>query len=133
MASCRQPCASCPWRRDSHADAIPSFSLALAEALAATSPDEQGMGPDAFAPQFACHQSREGSEIVCAGWLAAVGKAHPMVRLAVMRGDVPADALNPSPELHDTFGEVIEKLRADTLASSDVPATEADPPVKVER
>lgn len=92
---------------------IPGFSLDLAEGLAATSPDERGMGPDAFAPQFACHQSREGAEIVCAGWLAAVGENHPMVRLAVARGEYPLGALEASPELHDTFSEVIEKLRAD--------------------
>lgn len=113
MPGCRQPCASCPWRREAHADAIPNFSLALAENLARTSPDEDGMGPEAFAPQFACHQSRDGAEIVCAGWLAAVGECHPMVRLAVLKGDIPAEALEPRADLHETFGEVIEKLRAD--------------------
>lgn len=109
----RQPCPGCPWRRDAHAEEIPNFSLKLAEGLAATSPDEQGMGPDSFAPQFACHQSKDGEEIVCAGWLAAVGEAHPMVRMAVLRGDLPEGALDHKPELHETYQEVIEKLRAD--------------------
>lgn len=109
----RQPCATCPWRRDQHADTIPNFSLALAEGLASTSPDGDGMGPEAFAPQFACHQSKDGAEIVCAGWLASVGECHPMVRLAVICGDLPAEALEAKPELHETFTEVIEKLRED--------------------
>lgn len=111
----RQPCRSCPWRVDQDATAIPGFSLELAERLAATSPDERGFGPDFGAPQFACHQSRDGGEIVCAGWLAVVGGAHPAVRLNVALGHTPACALNPGegwPDLHGSFAEVIEKLRA---------------------
>ncbi len=56
----------------------------LAESLAATCPDERGMGPDFSASLFACHKSREGKEIACAGWLAMVGHRHPQVRLAVL-------------------------------------------------
>ena len=73
------------------------------------------MGPDFGAPQFACHQSQDGREVVCAGWLAVDGHRHPMVRLAVLKGQVPVEALSPGedwPELHGGFGEVIEKLRA---------------------
>jgi hypothetical protein len=116
MTEPRSPCQACPWRVEAHADEIPFFSLDLAESLSATSPDERGSGPDALAPQFACHQSRPGEEIVCAGWRAAVGHAHPMVRLAVIRGDVTATALTRGadwPVLHESFAEVIEKLRAD--------------------
>lgn len=111
----RKPCPSCPWRVDQDATAIPNFSLELAEGLAATSPNEQGYGPDFGSPQFACHQSHEGGEIVCAGWLAAVGGAHPAVRMAALTGSVPMEALSPGedwPELHESFTEVIEKLRA---------------------
>lgn len=112
-AACvRQPCRSCPWRRDQDAQDIPNFRLDLAEALAATSPDDRGFGPDFGSAQFACHQSREGAEVVCAGWLAQVGSAHPAVRIQVMTGRLDPAALEPRPELHDTFGEVIEKLRA---------------------
>lgn len=111
----RMPCPSCPWRVDQDAQSIPNFSLDLAENLANTSPDERGMGPDFGSPQFACHQSREGDEIVCAGWLAMVGARHPNVRLGVLAGSVPAEALEPGedwPEMHETFAAVIEKLRA---------------------
>lgn len=82
MSSCRKPCPSCPWRVGQDASAIPNFSLELAENLRGTC--EQDFG----APVFACHQSREGEEIVCAGWLAVYGV------------------------LHSSFDEVIEKLRA---------------------
>ncbi len=110
----RWPCPSCPWRIDQDALAIPYFSLDLAEQFAATCPDDRNMGPDFGSPQFACHQSRPGVEIVCAGWLAVVGNAHPGVRLNVALGHTPHEALSPGegwPALHGSYGEVIEKLR----------------------
>lgn len=110
----RPPCPSCPWRVDQDAAAIPHFSLDLAERLAATCPDERGMGPDFGAAQFACHQSRPGGEVVCAGWLAVAGHRHPAVRIGVARGSVPVEALEPGdgwPALHEEFAAVIEKLR----------------------
>ncbi len=72
------------------------------------------MGPDFGATQFACHQSRAGREVVCAGWLAVVGHCHPAVRLGVALGATPVEALSPGedwPELHASFAEVIGKLR----------------------
>nr|WP_230947915.1 DUF6283 family protein [Burkholderia territorii] len=115
MRSPARPCSSCPWRVDQDAGDIPNFSLSLAESLAGTCPDERGMGPDYNASWFACHQSAEGTKIPCAGWLATVGHCHPRVRLAVRSGILPVDALAPGkdwPELHDTYPEVLAKLRA---------------------
>lgn len=112
--SARLPCPSCPWRVDQDATAIPSFRLDLAEALADTCPDERGMGPVWGAPMFACHQSRDGAEVVCAGWLASVGREHPVVRLQVLRGDLDPAVLDPGegwPELEPDYQRVIEKLR----------------------
>lgn len=113
----RRPCPSCPWRRDQDAQAIPGFRLELAEALAATSPDDRGFGPDLGAPMFACHQSRDGDEVVCAGWLAVHGAAHPSVRLAVLRGDLVPEQLAPGegwPALEASYQDVIAKLRRTT-------------------
>jgi hypothetical protein len=109
-----KPCESCPWRIDKGADDIPGFSLPLAEALTATCPDERGFGPEFGAPMFACHHSKEHSEIPCAGWLAAVGERHPNVRIAVMEGRIDPRALEyapDSPELHENYREVLTKLR----------------------
>ncbi len=113
-ATIRKPCPSCPWRVDQRASDIPNFSIDLAENLAGTCPDERVHGPDFGAAQFACHQSRDGAEVVCAGWLAVAGHAHPAVRLSVMLGDTPHEALTPGgdwSELHESFADVIEKLR----------------------
>lgn len=110
-----QPCPSCPWRVDKDARDIPNFSLPMAESLAGTSPDENDMGPEFDAAFFACHQSKEGSEIPCAGWLAAVGHRHPGVRLAVSMRRVSPAALSPGedwPQLHDNYPDVLAKLRA---------------------
>lgn len=96
---------------------IPGFELALAERLAGTSPDERGMGPDFDAPIFACHDSKPGAEITCAGWLASQGAAHPNVRLMVLRGEIEPEALKPSPEwpeLHTSFADVIAEMREQT-------------------
>ncbi|MPQ56246.1 DUF6283 family protein [Duganella sp. FT27W] len=108
------PCPSCPWRTDQTAADIPNFDLEKAEGLAKTCPNERGFGPDFDASLFACHKSKEGAEIACAGWLAAVGGRHPQVRLAVMRGQLDPERLAPGkawPELHDNYQDVLRKLR----------------------
>lgn len=107
-------CPSCPWRKDCGARDIPNFSMELAEQLAGTCPDEHGMGPDYGASWFACHLSREGEEIPCAGWLTTCGRAHPGVRLALRSGRLNLDALERpagGPDLHETYSEVLVKLR----------------------
>ncbi|WP_430982009.1 DUF6283 family protein [Burkholderia stabilis] len=93
MKTSGKPCASCPWRRAAGAEDIPNFDLDLAEKLADTCPDHRGMGPDFGASMFACHQSRQGEEFACAGWLAKVGHRHPAVRLAVTSGRLDPTAL----------------------------------------
>lgn len=108
------PCPSCPWRTDARADDIPNFDMHKAENLRGTCPNEKGHGPDFGASWFACHQSRDGAEIPCAGWLAQAGHAHPGVRLAVFNGKLPADALKPGkdwPKLHDSYQQVMERLK----------------------
>lgn len=109
-----RPCKSCPWQVEAQAEDIPKFQLELAEGLANTCPDAKGFGPDFQAPQFACHQSREGEEFACAGWLAVVGHRHPAVRLAVSQGRLPMSALAHAldwPRLHASYPEMMAKLR----------------------
>lgn len=115
LTTLAMPCPPCPWRLDTTAPDIPNFDLELAENLAATCPDKRGMGPDFGASMFACHQSREGREIACAGWMATVGHRHPMVRLAVAMKRLDTSALRPAarwPTLHPNYQQVLEKLRA---------------------
>lgn len=110
-----RPCPSCPWQKESTAPEIPTFDLARAEGLARCSPDARGVGPDVGAPMFACHQSSCEAEFACAGWLAVAGSAHPTVRYAVHQGRLDPSRLEPGadwPPLHDSYPEVLAKLRA---------------------
>jgi hypothetical protein len=116
MKCAPKPCKACPWQLHSSAGDIPNFDLELAERLARTCPDARGMGPEFGATIFACHESKPGREHACAGWLAAVGHAHPAVRLAVVTGRLDASRLSPRPgwpQLHQNFQSLIAKLRAD--------------------
>lgn len=113
MSCVRAPCPSCPWRVDQTAAAIPNFRLDLAEDLAATCP-RGGYGPAVGTPMFGCHLSRPGEEVVCAGWLARAGSAHPGARIGVIAGLFPAEALDVVegwPDLHETYDDVLDKLR----------------------
>jgi hypothetical protein len=110
--SARKPCSSCPWRVDQDAGDIPNFSLDLAERLRETC-GEPGNEAPVNAPRFACHQSHEGREVDCAGWLAAVGHHHLGVRLRAMLAQEPLVLPDEGwPRLHGSFQEVLEKLRA---------------------
>jgi hypothetical protein len=64
---------------------------------------------------FACHQSKIGAEVHCAGWLASVGHAHPNVRLSIAQGRLDPARLQPGaswPALHYNYADVLEKLRS---------------------
>lgn len=115
------PCSSCPWRLDKDASDIPNFKLALAENLQGTCPDSEGMGPDYGSSIFACHRSKEGAELACAGWLAVVGHRHVGVRIAVMSKRLSVESLSPKsnwPDLHTNYGDVLTKLRATAPSGS---------------
>jgi hypothetical protein len=111
----RVPCRTCPWRVEQHADEIPGFVLDLAEGLVSTTSDQLG------APVFACHQSKNGREVVCTGWLWRYGWNSIAVRLAMLRREMTPDDLEPDPtiELHETYEQVIAKLRDDTHRGAD--------------
>lgn len=103
MKHVKRPCDECPWRKDAKQG---RFEQERWAALAASSADERGFGPEFDAPLFACHKSPEGGERACAGWLAVEGANHPRVRLAVGFESLPPRALEPGedwPELHESF------------------------------
>lgn len=106
LSRVKRPCDECPWR----VDAEPGrFTQERWEALMDSDATEapQAMG----APLFACHKTPAGEERACAGWLAQVGHRHLAVRLAVISGDVPGEALAPKPDwppLHESVREAAE-------------------------
>lgn len=66
------------------------------------------------APVMACHKDQPGTAHplrLCAGWLAVVGPHHLGVRMAVLTGELPAQALQPGddwPELHESLAAMID-------------------------
>lgn len=105
LARAKRPCRECPWRRDTPAG---KFEACRYDDLRATS-GRRGAEAGLYAPIFACHMSPEGGEYACAGWLASVGHDHIEVRLAVVTGQLPAEALEPGqdwPELFTEFDEM---------------------------
>jgi hypothetical protein len=52
---------------------------------------------------FACHHTRDGGEVACAGWLAVCGVDHIGVRMAVSEGRIAAEALRRPADGPDLF------------------------------
>lgn len=103
----------CPWRRDTAGTVPMPARLASADFRRLCGTDEQPAPPDAG--WFICHKTRadedddQGVPIICAGWLAAVGRHHIGVRLAVNLGLIPPEKLTHAPggpPLFSSFDEM---------------------------
>lgn len=107
MKAQKHPCSDCPWRRDTPPG---QFDACRYDALRSTS-GEPGREVSIGAPMFACHNTIEGRDAACAGWLAVVGYHHLGVRLAVIMGALDPSALEPGddwPDLFDTYEEMAD-------------------------
>lgn len=103
----KKPCPDCPFRRDTPPG---QFGSCRYETLRSTigTDDDMRMPGD---PIFACHNTPEGREHACAGWLATQGSKHLTVRLAVATGALPASALSPQEGWPDLFTDYDELAR----------------------
>lgn len=79
MSTEQRPCGSCPFRADHQPG---TFGIDRYERLRATI-GSPGREVRIGEPMFACHNSFEGEESVCAGWLVIHGYFHLGVRVAV--------------------------------------------------
>lgn len=70
-------------------------------------------------PLFACHQTAEGKEIACAGYLAVEGHGNLTVRLAVATGQLDPAVLQPDPGWPPLFAGYEEM--ASTQSGPEVP------------
>ncbi|MGW1436823.1 DUF6283 family protein [Streptomyces griseus] len=102
------PCGDCPWRRDVEPG---QFDQEKYEELRETSrqPERIESVEDVIGQKmFACHQTKEGFEAACAGWLAVEGNQNLAVRFGVAMGRIPGDALSPGPDWPPLFGSFAE-------------------------
>lgn len=102
LAHRHRPCSECPWRVDVASGRFgPERFAALEETHG-----RPGAEAPLDAPLFACHKSREGADLACAGFLAVEGRHHLGVRLAVIQRRLPVAALQPGsdwPELYRDY------------------------------
>ena len=104
---CRKngPCEGCPWRRDVEPG---QFEACRFEALKTTSmqPTVTSARDLLEQPLFACHETKEGRELVCSGWLVVAGVENLRIRLAHAQGELPPEAFQPGdnwPPLFDSY------------------------------
>lgn len=98
------PCSECPWRADAEPGRFPPERY---EALRETSNQTFG------APMFGCHKGEPGTnaDLACAGWLAVAGYENLAVRMALLSGRLPREALEPGenwPELYESYESMAE-------------------------
>jgi hypothetical protein len=121
------PCVSCPWRRDT----IGRYAFPdLTQYAAGTIPGREDFGAmtvngetarddsDPHTPLgtlFVCHKATDTRRL-CAGHVAVVGAAHPLVRLAVALGSIDRAALTPAPDwpdLFDSYDDMVDAVGHD--------------------
>lgn len=110
-----RPCVRCPWSRTTPPG---EFPLERYESLRNTV-GAPGQEVAICGPMFACHKTPEGREQPCAGWLAAVGREHIGVRVAVATGRLDPAALDPKPGWPALFTDYDELIA--TQAAKETP------------
>ncbi len=103
------PCNECPWKVTAEPGKFPAERYVKLRSTCR--PDEDGMPPMPGSPMFGCHKGEPGTDddLACAGWLAREGHNHIGVRLAIMNGDLPMEALEQNdtwPDLYDTYEDM---------------------------
>lgn len=107
----KRPCAKCPWRRDCDLSVFGDDDFRKLARVNGVPGDEAPVGT----PPMACHLDQEDTAHplrLRAGWLAVVGHHSLTMRLRVMMGDLPADALGPGPGWPALYQGLAEMLAA---------------------
>lgn len=107
----RKQCAKCPWKVSTDPHAIPNGycttkHAGLADTIAA--PATMTSGPLRI---MACHETPEGQELPCIGWLVnQLGPGNNLgLRLAVLQGRIDADVETVGPQ-HETFEDTLPRV-----------------------
>lgn len=107
MRQRRKQCAKCPWRKDVDPHTISNgYSVEAHKKLRGTIADGLRLGGELHL--MACHESPNGAEVPCVGWLnhqLGVGN-NIALRLAVMRGRLSAD-FEVVGEQHERFEDTL--------------------------
>ncbi|GLY43012.1 hypothetical protein Amsp01_090350 [Amycolatopsis sp. NBRC 101858] len=103
------PCRQCPWRRDADLTFFTDTDMAKLANANGTSGDEAAPN----SPAMSCHIDQPDTAHpmrLCAGWLAVVGRNHLGIRMALLAGNLPPDAVTPAagwPTLHTSLDDLL--------------------------
>ena len=105
----RKQCEKCPWRVDVDPHDIPNgYCVTKHTGLANTIAEPGALRIGGELRIMACHESKPGKELPCAGWLAQqLGPGNNiMLRLAVAKGRIDAD-IELVGEQHQTLADTL--------------------------
>jgi hypothetical protein len=109
----------CPFR----VDAAPGEFTADRYELLADTAGLPGAEVPVGGPMFACHHTKAGAPVACAGWLAVCGDQHLGVRMAIAEGRLSVEALSqPGHDLFSSYDEMARE-QADGVYDPSVAAT----------
>lgn len=92
-----EPCAQCPWRKDSIIGAFPAEAYRHSAATCY----------DMAQTTFACHMAGSNKSRTCAGFLLSSGAIHNLcLRMAAMRGIFDWSAVTSSVALYGTYNDM---------------------------
>lgn len=113
MTNTIKQCKSCPWRVDCEPtkDIPNGYSVKLHEGLRKTIRSGLESLQGSCRTVMACHYSKPGEEIHCAGWLHnQLGPGNNIgVRMAVMAGRMPVPEVDG--DQHETFDDTLPRKR----------------------
>jgi hypothetical protein len=125
-----RPCdgeRKCPWREDADLTAFTERDMArLARSEQGVRTVDATLEDDIRAaqqPMMSCHNDQPGTAHamrLCAGWLAVVGPQHVPIRMALITGALPGEAVYPDtrdwPALHASLDDLLTR-RQEQLAA----------------
>ena len=104
-----QQCKTCPWKKSATVADIPNYSRSQHEKLITTisSGDISEIGQPMN--KMACHQSTQGNEIECIGWLYhQLGSGNNIALRMMMRNCENARDIQVDGEQKETFEETFQ-------------------------
>ncbi|OEE38272.1 hypothetical protein A1QO_02525 [Vibrio genomosp. F10 str. ZF-129] len=121
MSKCiaNKPCKNCPWKKSSAAGGkdIANFDMGMMRNLSSTSP-ARGRTNDDFRNLFACHESLESKEYVCAGYAARDGIHNIRLRLYALQHNFSLQTVVQNAEKHELYDNFYQMLDAYEQANS---------------
>lgn len=112
----RKQCAKCPWKVSTNPRDIPGDYCEVQHAALRRTIAEEGSlaGLGGSLRIMACHETPEGRELPCVGWLAhQLGEGNNIaLRLAVIKGRIDAD-IETVGEQHRRFEDTLPRSEED--------------------